>query len=56
MMTNLLNKVTVLQQEYSKLEKQLADPEIITQLDRYKKIAARYKEISEILRCAGELN
>ncbi|MBC8383384.1 MAG: peptide chain release factor 1 [Candidatus Cloacimonetes bacterium] len=55
-MTNLLNKVTVLRQEYSDLEKQLADPAIITQLDRYKKIAARYKEISEILQCAGELN
>ena len=56
MITNLLNKVTVLRQEYSDLEKQLADPAIITQLDRYKKIAARYKEISEILQCAGELN
>ena len=55
MITNLLNKVTVLRQEYSDLEKQLADPAIITQLDRYKKIAARYKEISEILQCAGEL-
>ncbi|MDP8226724.1 MAG: peptide chain release factor 1 [Candidatus Celaenobacter polaris] len=54
-MTNLLNKVTELQQEYSKLEKQLSDPEIITHLDRYKKISARYKEISEILRCAEEL-
>ncbi len=55
MMTNLLNKVTELQQEYSKLEKQLSDPEIITHLDRYKKISARYKEISAILRCAEEL-
>ena len=55
MITNLLNKVTVLRQEYSDLEKQLADPAIITQLDRYKKIAARYKEISEILQCAGDL-
>ncbi|TSA25875.1 peptide chain release factor 1 [bacterium] len=54
-MTNLLNKVTEFQQEYSKLEKQLSDPEIITQLDRYKKISARYKKISEILRCAEEL-
>ena len=55
-MTNLLNKVTELRQEYSELEKQLSDPDIINQLDRYRDISSRYKEISEILQCTEELN
>ncbi|MBN2017832.1 MAG: peptide chain release factor 1 [Candidatus Cloacimonetes bacterium] len=54
-MTNLLNKVSELEQEYSDIEKQLSDPDIINQIDIYKDISARYKEISEILKCAEEL-
>jgi peptide chain release factor 1 len=54
-MTNLLNKVAELRQEYSELEKQLADPTVVNQLDRYRDISSRYKEISEILQCAEEL-
>ncbi len=54
-MTNLKNKVEELKQEYSELEKQLADPEIIAQLDHYRDISTRFKEISDIIECADEL-
>lgn len=54
-MTNLLNKVSELEQELSDIEKQLSDPDIINQIDIYKDISARYKEIFEILKCAEEL-
>ncbi|HEX38316.1 MAG TPA: PCRF domain-containing protein, partial [Candidatus Cloacimonetes bacterium] len=55
MKKNLKSKVEELKQEYSELEKQLADPDIIAQLDLYRELSSRFKEISEIIDCAQEL-
>jgi len=49
------NKIREIQQEYNELKERLSALRIISQLNLYKELSARFKDVSEILNCYNEL-
>lgn len=49
------NKIAGLREEYNKLKEEIASPEIVKQPEVYKKLAARFKEVNEVLNHYEEL-
>lgn len=45
----MLDKLEAIQDRYYYLEEQLADPEVISDMDKYKKISKEYKSLKEVV-------
>lgn len=45
----MLDKLNAIQDRYKHLEEQLADPDVISDMSRYKKVSQEYKELKEIV-------
>jgi peptide chain release factor 1 len=50
----MLEKLEAIQDRYYYLEQQLSDPEIIADMDRFKKISKEYKDLEEIVKVYKE--
>lgn len=53
-LAKMLEKLTAIEDKYYILEEQLSDPDIISDLSRYKKINKEYKDLQEIIRVLRE--
>ncbi len=49
------NKIKEIQNEYNELKEKISDPQVISQLNLYRELSARFKDLSEILDCYNEL-
>ena len=45
----MLDKLEAIQDRYFYLEEQLADPEVVTDMNKYKKVSKEYKNLKEIV-------
>jgi peptide chain release factor 1 len=45
----MIDKLEAIEEKYIRLEEQLSDPEIMTDIDRYTKISKEYKELKEVV-------
>lgn len=50
----MLDKLEAIRDRYFYLEEQLADPEIIRDMDKYKKVSKEYKSLKEVVNVYGE--
>ena len=50
----MLDKLIAIEDRYRHLEEQMADPAVIADMDRYRKVSREYKELKEIVTVAAE--
>ncbi len=50
----MLDRLNAIQDRYKHLEEQMADPAVIGDMDRYKKVSREYKELKEIVEVAND--
>jgi peptide chain release factor 1 len=50
----MLDKLNAIKDRYKHLEEQMADPEVISDMNRYKKVSQEYKELKEIVEVGEE--
>jgi len=50
----MLDKLNAIKDRYKHLEEQMADPEVISDMNRYKKVSQEYKELKEIVEVGDE--
>ncbi len=48
----MLDKLNTIQDRFNRLEEQMADPAVLADMDRYRKVSREYKELKEIVEVA----